>query len=190
MNKKGIVAIGTIFVMLLAMPFSSTVIVSAITADQIYENIEEVPTKDVGLVLGAAAYGSRLSDVLRDRVDTGIELYEAEKISTIIMTGAENEVVAMANYATEHGIPATSIIEDPKGINTLASVTNIAGSEQSVTIVTQKYHLPRALFIANHLGIEAVGITADKSKYTKIFEFKKREIFATTKAMLDLFLKK
>ena len=157
------------------------------TEGLIYELIEEIPEKEVVVVLGAAAYGDRLSDVLRDRVDTGIELYEAKKVHGIVMTGAANETRAMIKYALEKGVPEVDVHEDPKGVNTLASIRNL-NPEESVIIVTQKFHLPRALFMAKHLGINAIGMIADKHQYTKIFEFKKREILATSKAMLDLFV--
>jgi len=187
MNRRGIITIGTIIFLMLGTPFLGSAFVSVQTADQIYENIEEIPQKELGLVLGAAAYGDRLSDVLRDRVDTAIELYEAEKIGILVMSGAQNEVEAMEKYAFEAGIPEEFIKTDPKGLNTLASVQNIAALGESISIVTQRFHLPRALFIANTAGIDAVGMVADKSKYEKIFDFKTREILATSKAIFDLF---
>jgi SanA protein len=55
-------------------------------------------------------------------------------------------------------------------------------------IVTQGFHLPRALFMARHFGIEAIGLTSDRREYLKIYDFKKREVLASTKAMLDLFI--
>lgn len=174
--------------MMLATPFIGTAIIGVQTADQIYENVEEMPQKELGLVLGAAAYGNRLSDMLRDRVDTAIELYEAEKISVLVMSGAQNEVEAMKNYAIEQNIPAEAVAEDATGINTMSSVRNIAELNRSVIIVTQKYHLPRALFIANTMGIDVLGMKADKHVYIKIFEFKTRELLATSKAILDIFV--
>lgn len=188
--KKGFVSIGVLLTLFLATPFVGTAIIGVQTADQIYENVEEIPQKELGLVLGAAAYGDRLSDVLRDRVDTAIELYEAEKISVIVMSGAQNEVRAMKNYAINHNIPSASITEDARGLNTMASVRNIDELNRSIIVVTQKYHLPRALFIANTLGIDAVGMTADKQIYLKISQFKSREILATSKAILDIFVLK
>lgn len=186
--KKGFVTIGTVMILMLATPFMGSAIIGVQTADQIHETIEEIPQKELGLVLGAAAYGNRLSDILRDRVDTAIELYEAEKISVLVMSGAQNEVAAMRNYAIQHNIPEEAVTEDGTGLNTMASVRNIAELNRSVIIVTQKYHLPRALFIANTLGIDAVGMTADKQVYLKIFEFKTRELLATSKAILDIFV--
>ena len=188
MNKKGLATIGTILVMLLAMPFAGSAIIGMQTAEQIYETVEEVPQKEVALVLGAAAYPSGLSDILADRVDTAIELYKAEKVSKLVMTGAPNEVEGMKAYALGRGIPEKDIAQDPNGLSTLASVRNSADLNASMVIVTQHYHLPRALFIANSLEIDAIGMTADKQEYIKIFDFKSREILATSKAIFDIYL--
>jgi SanA protein len=185
--KNGFVTVGLMIMMLLSMPFASNLIIRAQTADQIYEQVSDVPQKEYALVLGAAAYGDKLSDILKDRVDTAIELYNAKITPNLIMSGASNETAAMKNYAVEKGIPEEAILEDPTGVNTLASIKNIS-ADKSIVIVSQKYHLPRALFLADHFGLDAVGITADKHEYIKIFEFKKRELLATTKAVMDVIL--
>jgi SanA protein len=188
LKNKGFITAGLTIAILLSMPFVSSFVMRMQAADEMYENVGEVPAKDIGLVLGAAAYPSGLSDILKDRMDTAIEVYEAGKVSTLIMSGAPNETTAMKNYALDNGVPETAIAEDPAGLNTMASIENASSLNRSMIIVTQKYHLPRALFIANHYGVDAVGLIADRHEYAKIFEFKKRELLATTKAMLDLFV--
>ena len=187
-NSKGFTTVGLALVLFLSLPFVSSIIIKAQTADVIYETVDEVPQKELALVLGAAAYGDKLSDALQDRVDTAIDLYEAKKVSILVMSGAENETKAMKNYAINEGIDVNNVIEDPFGYNTLASITNINELGRSVIIVTQRYHLPRALFIANQKNIDAIGIVADKRQYAKIVEFKHRELIATTKAILDIFV--
>jgi len=184
--NKGLIAIGTLLALAISMPFAASILTKAFTSGRIYSTLEQVPEREVGLVLGAAAYPARLSAVLQDRVDTAIELYEADKVQKLIMTGAPNEAEAMVAYAADKGVPEADLMGDPRGLNTMASIQN-AVAERSMTIVSQRYHLPRALFIARHLGIDAVGLTADKRDYLKMVEFKKRELLATTKAMLDLF---
>lgn len=188
--KKGFATVGLIIAMLLSMPFASTLAIKLQTANKIYEKIDEIPQKELALVLGAAAYPSRLSDILKDRVDTAIELYKKEKVSALIMSGSQNEAEAMKKYAVEQGVPEDAVIEDFGGLNTMTSVKNISQLNRSIIIVTQKYHLPRALFIANHYGLDAIGVTADRHEYIKIAEFKKREVIATIKAMLDIFVLK
>jgi len=182
--KKGFIGVGVIVALFLTMPFMASLYVNLRTADQIYTNVADVPVKDTALVLGAAAYGNRLSDILRDRVDTAIELYKADKVKKLIMSGAPHEAAAMADYATKSGVPADAIVLDEKGLDTASSVKNM--TDKSVIIVTQRYHLPRALYLANHNGIDAIGMAADKHEYAKIYEFRKRELFATSKAVMDL----
>ncbi len=185
--KKGFVTVGAVFLLILSLPFASSVFVQHQTADLIHQGIDEVPEKNITMILGAAAYPSRLSDILQDRMDTAIELYEAEKTQKLLLTGAVNEVKGMKQYALDKGVEENDLIEDPKGLNTFASMKNAQDISEMI-IVTQKYHLPRALFMAKHFGIDAVGLTSDKRSYAKIFEFKKREVLAVTKAMLDMFV--
>lgn len=168
------------------MPMVSSLLIKLQTVDSIYETVEEVPEANVALVLGAAAYPNGISDVLKDRLDTAIELYKADKITKIIMSGAPNEVEKMVEYALNNEIEENDLIEDPEGVSTFDSLKN-ANHISELIIVTQKYHLPRALFIARYLGIKSYGLTSDKHSYAKIFEFKKRELLATSKAVLDLF---
>jgi len=185
-NKEGFMSVGFAIMFVISMPFASTIFIKTKTADLIYKDIDNIPKKEIAVVLGAAAYGDRLSDVLRDRVDTAIELYKKDKVEKIIMSGAENETRAMKNYSIKKSVPKSDIIEDTKGINTIASIQNISSSGKSVIIVSQKYHLPRALFIAKHYKMDAIGMSSSKHNYAKIVSFKKREILATTKAVIDI----
>ncbi len=190
MSKKGIVTIGLVIGLFLASPFVGSAVINIQAADEIYKVAEQAPEREVALVLGAAVYNTRLSDILRDRVDTAIELYEAKKVNQLYMSGSAGESKAMKSYAVDQGVEADDVIEDPIGLNTMASVKNIATDFSSVSIVTQRYHLPRALFIARSQGLDAIGVSSDKRAYLKIFEFKKRELLATTKAILEVFLKR
>ncbi len=186
--RKGIITIGLIFSTILASPFLAIGGIRLYALTQIYKTTEEIPPKETALVLGAAAYPSRLSDMLEDRVDTAIELYEKGKVNTLVMSGGPDEAPAMKEYAVEKGVPGQDIQEDPKGLNTLASIQNLEDKNASIVIVSQKYHLPRALFIAGAKGIEAVGMIADKQEYLEMEKYKDREFLATGKAILDVLL--
>lgn len=185
--KKGFITAGAILTILFSMPFASSILIKYQTSDLIYSKLENVPKKDAALVLGAAVYPSGLSDILQDRVDSAIELYKAKKVTGLIMSGSKNESEGMAFYATQRGVKANDIIKDPNGIDTISSVKN-ARNTKEIIIVTQSFHLPRAIFLARHFGINAVGFSADKRDYTKIFDFKKRELLATSKAVMDVIL--
>jgi SanA protein len=185
---KGLITLTTLLALAFSFPFGANLLFRATTAGRIYDKVESVPERDTALVLGAAAYPSRLSDMLQDRVDTAIELYQAGKVKQIIMSGAPNEVEGMIEYAQEKGVDPAVITGDEKGVNTMASIQNFAANHDSAVIVSQGYHLPRAIFIARHFGVDAVGLAADKREYAKMDEYKKRELLASTKAMLDLFI--
>jgi len=185
--EKGFVTLSSLVALILMFPFAASLLMRQTTQPYLYSATANIPAGDTALVLGAAAYPSRLSDILQDRVDTAIELYKAGKAKTLIMSGAPNEVEKMAEYALEQGVKTTDLTKDPRGLNTLASVENAAKDHKSLIIVTQNFHLPRAVFMARHLGVEAIGVSADRHDYPKLFDFERRELLASTKAMLDLF---
>jgi SanA protein len=184
---KGFVTVGALMTLVLMFPFAASLLMRQMAQPYLYSSVSDVPAQEVALVLGAAAYPSRLSDILQDRVDTVIDLYKAGKAKTLIMSGAPNEVEKMAEYAEKQGVKKEDIKQDPKGLNTFASVQNAAKDYKSLVIVSQNFHLPRAIFMARHLGIEAIGLSADRHNYPQLFDFERRELLASTKAMMDLF---
>lgn len=186
--KRGCITIGVLFLTALSSPFLAIGAVRLTAIDQIYDDAASAPKHDTALVLGAAAYPSRLSDMLEDRVQTAIDLYEQDKVDKIVMSGGPEEAPAMKAYAEEKGVPGDFIVEDPNGLNTLASVKNLTDKTESLTIVSQRYHLSRALFIAGSMGIDAVGVAADRQLYLNMEDYRKREFWATGKAILDVVL--
>ncbi len=143
---------------------------------------------DLILVLGCAvrADGS-LSHMLEDRVKTGVSLYEADLADNILMSGDRSEgydeVSAMEREAERLGVPTEKILIDPVGYSTYESIVNLLEKHKGkrVLIVTQEYHLHRALYIAEKLGIDAWGVSADLRTYTKQLKYDLREILARVK---------
>ena len=158
----------------------------------IYDSATDVPSAEVALVPGAAlTKEGGLSSVFTARVDGAIELYKAKKVSKIIVSGdnstlSHNEVSPARVYLIKQGILDQDIFLDHAGFDTYSSLyraRDIFGVS-SIIITTQSFHLPRAVFIARQLGIEAYGVRTDithlnSSNYV-------REIFANEKAILDL----
>lgn len=179
---------GALVALVLTFPFGANLLMRQMTRPYLFSSVSSIPAQDAALVLGAAAYPTRLSDILQDRVDTAIELHKAGKAKILIMSGAPNEAEKMAEYALDQGVEPADVIQDPKGLNTMASVENATKDHTSLVIVSQNFHLPRAVFLARHLGIEAIGVSADRHEYLKLFDFERRELLASTKAILDLFL--
>lgn len=159
-------------------------------------SIEEAATLsnvDCILVLGA---GLRLdgtpSDMLADRISVGVDLFNRGVSSRLLMSGdhttkEHDEVDAMKKYAIEQGIPSEMIFKDHAGVCTYDSVYRakyIFGAKK-IVIVTQEYHLYRALYIAEQIGIEAYGVSATKRTYSRQGYRDIREIAARAK---DFFL--
>ncbi len=143
---------------------------------------------DIILVLGCAVRpDGTLSHMLEDRVIVGTSLFEAGLADSILMSGDRSvgydEVSAMEREAIALGIPQSSILIDPEGYSTYESMVNLLKEYRGkrVLIVTQKYHLYRALYIADKLGIDAYGVSADLRSYTKQLKFDLREILARVK---------
>ncbi len=156
---------------------------------------EAAPTVRVALVLGARVYPSgRLSAMLRDRVDTAAALYQSGKVNKLVMSGARgadyDEPGAMMARAIELGVPAADIQLDYGGLRTYDScyrAREIYLIEQAI-VVTQQFHLPRALFLCESLGVHAVGVIADQRAYSarSIAWSELREVPATLLALVDV----
>lgn len=143
---------------------------------------------DVILVLGCAVRKDGTpSHMLEDRIKTGVSLYGAGLGDLILMSGDRHEgydeVSAMEQEAKKLGVPAEKIAIDPTGFSTYDSIANLLEQYKGkrVLIVTQTYHLYRALYIAEKLGIEAYGVGADLRTYRKQLKYDLREVFARVK---------
>ncbi len=180
-----------IFICLVAMTFLVDRHVQAVGSKYIV-GVEELPEADAVLVLGAYVFpNGRVSDMLGDRLLTGLEIYEKGKASKILLSGDNgrvdyDEVNGMKNFVKERKVPSEDIFMDHAGFNTYESLYRARDIFQikKVIIVTQEYHLKRALYIAEKLGIEAYGIPADRHIYRGMAKFKAREILARNKAFL------
>lgn len=154
----------------------------------------EVPPRPVAIVFGAGVYpDGRLSPILADRVSTAVELYRAGKVGKLLMTGDNrfadyNEPGYMRAYALELGVPDENIVLDYAGRRTYDScyrARHIFGVDAAI-LVTQAYHLDRALYTADRLGIDALGVAADKRDYMLIRHYWVRELAATAVAWWQL----
>lgn len=192
---RSIIFIGLI---LLMIALSAFVISAAIVSSQrsdvfVTEYAPENGNADCILVFGALVRDDgTLSDMLRDRVTTGVRLYKAGAADKIIMSGDSefdgyDETGAMKRYAMESGVPEKDIICDPYGLSTYDSIwraKNVYGMK-NVLLVTQEYHLYRALYISDKLGLDAIGCSADLDTYSGQLIRDIREIAARAK---DFFL--
>lgn len=166
-------------------------IVKSSTADQILTSQEAAQLEDVDciLVLGCFVHDSgRPSDMLHDRLTRGVELYELGAAPKLLMSGDHgrtnyDEVAAMKQFAVDAGIPSENVFMDHAGFSTYESVYRAKEIFQAdkVLIVTQEYHLYRALYIANRLGVEAYGVSSDYHVYAGQSARDAREVLARIK---------
>lgn len=156
-------------------------------------SVEQVESKPVAVVFGASIYAGKPSVVLEDRLDIAKELYDKKKIQKIIVTGDNGEVdynepMAMKKYLAKQGISEEDIIPDYAGFRTYDSCYRMKEifDQSSVILVTQEFHLPRALYVCNSLGVTAAGVRADKHEYTGSLQWFFRELGASWQAWWDV----
>lgn len=168
------------------------------TAGLIYSDISKLPQTETVIILGASVHSDgKLSPILKDRVDTAIRLYENGKVDNFLVTGDHrsddyNEVAAIVNYLVKKGIKKSLITADHAGLDTYDSMYRagkIFGVEHA-TVVTQAFHLPRALFIASNLDLDYRGFAADQRAYQTEYRLKQREKLANFKALWEVLIKK
>jgi vancomycin permeability regulator SanA len=131
-------------------------------------DFSKIPHEPVALVFGAGVTATgNPTDYLKWRVQTAVDLYKAHRVDKIVMTGDNdrlgyNEPVTMLGLAIRAGVPGNDIILDYAGFNTYDSCYRATAifDIHKATIVTQGYHLPRALFTCNQLGLQAIGVAA------------------------------
>lgn len=172
------------------LPLGISLYVCASVKDQII-SLDEAAKLDADaiLVLGARVWDSgQPSGILEDRLITGISAYQAGASDRLLMSGDHgqddyDEVNAMKSYALEQGIPGKNVFMDHAGFSTYESLYRARDIFQvkTVLIVTQEYHLYRALYIARALGLHAYGVAADLHTYSGIVRFEAREILARMK---------
>jgi SanA protein len=149
-----------------------------------------VPNSDAVLVLGAYVLpDGTLSDMLRDRVTVGYDLYEQGKVPKIIVSGDHgrtdyDEVNSMKDYLKNDGVSGRDVFMDHAGFSTYESLYRARDIFQvkKIIIVTQHYHLLRAIFIARGLGLDAYGVSSDLHDYGPVMtSYEMREIVARNK---------
>ncbi len=164
----------------------------------IYSDIDSVPKKDVALLLGTAKYikKGKINYFYKYRIDAAVKLYKYKKIKAILVSGDNaskyyNEPARMRKDLIKRGIPKSKIYLDFAGFRTLDSILRakqIFGLKDFI-IVSQKFHLQRAIFIARKKGIDAIGFEAKSLKNTLAsLKMQIREYFARVAAFLDIYL--
>lgn len=163
------------------------------TNSLIYHYANGVPDEKVAIIFGAGIRNDRPGKYLKDRLDAGIELYELKKIDKILLSGdngsdEHDELTVMKHYCFEHGVDTTKIFLDYAGFDTYSTMYRAKHifKIDAAILVSQEYHLNRAIYIGNKLGVNSVGLAADKGVYRNYNYVRFREYFTIVKSVFDV----
>lgn len=186
-----------VLIVIILVPVIINFYVILSTKNRIVSGDSELLTDiDYIVVLGAGIRRGKPSPMLEDRLKTGISLYNNDISNKILITGDHmnddyDEVTVMKNYLLEHGIPEEDIITDNYGISTYDSIYRVKNVYKSnkVVIVSQRYHLYRALFLSDNLDLKSYGVEADLRYYYGQWYREIREILARNKDFIKGIIK-
>lgn len=194
--KRFIQALFALGLLVLILPRLITTIYSW---TRIYQ-VDTAPTERVAIVFGAGlTRDGQPTAILRDRVETAAQLYFSGKVEKLLMSGDNrvatyNEPEAMRQYALSLGVPADAIVLDYAGRRTYDTCfrAKVIFGVDSALLVTQSFHLPRALFLCNALGLKGAGVEANNKQYRKLsmLIWNVREQLATVGALWDVYIQK
>ena len=190
MTAKSLLLLAVVLVSLGLLP---KFILEVVYQDQIHE-VEGAPEGRVAIVFGAGLYrNGRPSPVLVDRVTAAVRLYQDGKVDALLMTGATrppnyNEPVAMRQLALDMGVPDEAILMDEMGVRTFESCRRARETFgiQEALLVSQRYHLPRALVLCQSMGMQVQAVSSDLRYYRAYPFWEFREIPATLRALWDI----
>lgn len=189
--------VGRLLAAVLAIAFAVVLVFAGTNAAAILTTQDDIVDQqaaasfdaDAIIVLGASVYPDGTpSGILQDRLDDGIALYFAGAAPKIIMSGdngteSYNECWAMKRYAVSQGVPSEDVFCDHAGFSTYETMyraRHVFGAER-IVVATQTYHLYRALYDAQGVGMEAIGVPSDYGEYVNQSWYDIREVFARTK---------
>ena len=194
-KKKTLRRLLSIFLCLCILGITTLAVINSIvklsTGKQIISSEEAAKLEDVDCILVLGCFvkdDGRPSDMLHDRLTRGVELYDLGAAPKLLMSGDHgreeyDEVAAMKQFAIDAGIPSEDVFMDHAGFSTYESIYRAKEIFQAdkILIVTQEYHLYRALYIADQLGVEAYGVSSDYHTYVGQFMRDFREMLARVK---------
>ena len=201
MKKRNIIfcilAIIGAFVAVMAL---CDITVSRHASGKTYDNADSIPRRKVGLILGTSpvsTWNGRRNYYFDHRIKAAAELYKAGKVDWLVVSGGDyrntengyDEPVAMRDSLMKQGVDSTRIVLDYDGTRTLNSIAKIRDvyCQDSIIIISQEYHNERALFQAQHLGIDALGFNAKTpGRRTSWWRNRGREVLARVKLFIDI----
>jgi SanA protein len=171
--------------------------ITSSTSGQVFDNINEVPEKDIALILGTSKrmVGGADNQFFYKRIEAAADLYHNGKVKHILVSGDNrtiyyNEPKDMHKALLDLNVPDSAITQDFAGLRTFDSVVrcNEIFGQKKVAIITQEFHTYRALFIANYNDMEAIAFAADFPEHEGATKTVMREYLARVKAVLDIYI--
>ncbi|NLL01039.1 MAG: DUF218 domain-containing protein [Clostridiales bacterium] len=201
-TKKRIIRVFLIFILLgvlgLVLVFTINGYIKISSRKRIISTEQAINLEDVDciLVLGAGVWGDRPTHMLEDRLNFGINLYKKGASDRILMSGDHgrknyDEVNVMKDYAINEGVLSSAVFMDHAGFSTYESLYRARDifEAKKIIIVTQEYHLYRALYVANKLGLEAYGVASNPREYVGQNYREVREVLARVKDFIYVIIK-
>lgn len=154
----------------------------------LFEHVSEVRPCEAAIVLGAYVFPDGTpSDMLADRLVAGLALLRAGVVRRVIVSGGADEAAGMAAWMLQRGVSREALVVDAGGLRTRLTMQRAAQmGVRAAVVCTQRFHLPRALFLARAAGLEVVGLVADARSYGGEVANTRREAVARLRAWFDV----
>jgi SanA protein len=184
-------------VAIVALTIGSSAIINTETDNLTYSDISAVPHYQVGLLLGCPRKlsGGRINVYFTSRIAAAVNLYKTGRIEYLLVSGDNvsrgcNETISMKTELIKQGIPSDRIYCDFRGMRTLDSVVRARDifGQNKILIISQEFHNRRAIFLASHRGIDAIGFNAEDVAFSESVGTHLRDILSRLRAMLDIYV--
>jgi SanA protein len=178
----------------LALMIAGHLVIARAADGRVYERAATAPERSVAIVLGARVFrDGRLSKTTTDRVLCGVALYREGRVRRVLVSGDHghqdyDEVSAMGAALVRAGVPSNRVFLDHAGFRTLATMHRAREvfGVRDAAICSQRFHLPRSIYLARRFGIDAVGVVADRRRYRADRYNQMRESAARAAAFVDV----
>jgi SanA protein len=188
--KYGVVSL----VIMIALVWSCDYVIRRSAEGRVYTHVDDIPHRHVGLLLGTSKYlGSGVNNrYYQYRIDAALKLWQSGKVNVFVISGDNsrqdyNEPETMRNDLIAAGVDSTRIALDYAGFRTLDSVVRVKEifSQDSITVISQRFHNERAIYLAGKHGIDAIGFNARDVEVSSGLKTQLREKFARVKVFVD-----